>query len=178
MKKSLLLLLFCVMALSASAQQHFKFLGADINGTISQFTKKMEAAGLTRDYESSKPFNDCRVFEGDFEGYRADFYVYYHPKTKLVYRAKAVVPFGTELYAVDLAQDMIDKILDTYDGRYDDDPDENGYPNIRFLVESDYDEDEFIGIIDVYVSADDEDDYNVHVDFIDIANAEKCGIDL
>lgn len=176
MKKSILFLLLCFMAINVSAQQHLEFLGKSLNGNLTQFTKQMEAVGLTRNYEASKPFDDARVFDGEYAGYLADFYVYYHPTTKLVYRAKAVIPFGTEETAASVAQDIIDELLESYRGKYDDDPDEDGNPNLRFYVFANGNNNKPLGIIDVYMDCDDdEEEYDIHVDYIDIANAEKAG---
>lgn len=181
MKKLFVLSLLCLLTLGASAQEHMKFLGKSLNMNLSQFTAQMQKLGYERDIEASKSFDDCRVFDGEYGDYLADLYVYYDSTTKLVYRAKAVIPFGTEETAASVTDDFITEILESgeYDGKYDDDPDERGNPNLRLFVRSSVDRDEFIGIVDVFMTCDeDEDEYDVHVDFIDLANARKAGEDF
>lgn len=88
MKKYLTLILFVLMSITAAAQ-HMKFMGIPLNGTIAQFTTKLQSKGITISPTNKYSGAGCRYFSGSFFGKRAEFYVYYIPSSKLVYRAKA-----------------------------------------------------------------------------------------
>lgn len=74
-----------------SQNEHLKFAGIPLDGTISQFHQKLVAKGYKYDVDVSKQFDDSRVYSGIFAGETCRIYVFYDTKTKIVYRAKAVV---------------------------------------------------------------------------------------
>ena len=66
MKKLLLTLLICLFSLTALAQEHLKFKGVPINGSLSSFVSAMKAKGLTISPLDSK--YDSTIMDGDFAG--------------------------------------------------------------------------------------------------------------
>lgn len=75
---TLFCLLFAIASLAQNANDHLKFMGIPITGTITQFQAKLKTKGVVIDTkESSKVNVGIRVFKGDFVGQKSRFYVYY-----------------------------------------------------------------------------------------------------
>lgn len=93
MKKIAFIFCVCFFALTIQAQttSHLKFMGIELNGTISAFQSKLLAKGLKVSPISKNSPNGTRVFEGSFSGEEATIYVWYNTRTKIVYRAKAMI---------------------------------------------------------------------------------------
>ena len=87
-----------MMVMSVMAQnEHLKFMGIPLTGTITTFQTKLAAKGISYDkVASSQTESGVRCFKGVFSGEKANIYVYYNEKTKVVYRAKAVIEYPTE----------------------------------------------------------------------------------
>ena len=98
MKKTIILITLCLVALCCPAQvQHLKFMDIPLNGTITQFQQKLTAKGVKYDKTFSAQLpSGARAFSGDFAGEKADIFIYYDPKSKIVYKAKAVIDYVTE----------------------------------------------------------------------------------
>ena len=98
MKRIVLMLVSCMMVMSVMAQnEHLKFMGIPLTGTITTFQTKLAAKGISYDkVASSQTESGVRCFKGVFSGEKANIYVYYNEKTKVVYRAKAVIEYPTE----------------------------------------------------------------------------------
>ncbi len=98
---SSLIFSICVFS-QASATRHLKFMGIPLTGNITQFQAKLVQKGCTFDKLASRMIaSGCRAFKGDFIGNKANIYVYYDTKTKIVYRAKAVLS--------DLSEDIVEQ---------------------------------------------------------------------
>jgi len=169
MKK--LLSLFVAFALSVglmAQSQHMKFLGIPLNGTISTFHHKLVAKGYKHDVESSKivSVND-RVFTGTFFGENANVHVYYNPKTKIVYRAKACIYGNSE----ELITQKFNEVKVALEKKYADADIEKDGPegcnSMGFYTSQ--------GRIDLYVSKQDDtsDVYTLHIDYWDDENHKK-----
>lgn len=175
MKKALLFLACCLMALTIQAQkEHLKFMGIPLNGTIAQFQSKLAAKGVAYDNRGSQNIPiGCRAFTGTFSGEKAFIYVYYNSKTKIVYRAKAVI--------IDTDKDRIERKLNDYKmsilRKYDDGGGENyeqeGHPAYTHYVPDE--DDNLVGTIGLYISNPThsyDDDWALHVDYTDYINSE------
>jgi len=64
MRKLILLLVSCLWAISLQAQEHLKFKGVPIDGTLQEFVQKMKAKGFT----SVGMQCGIAVLKGDFAG--------------------------------------------------------------------------------------------------------------
>ena len=64
MKKILLALALMMGAICVNAQEHLKFKGVPIDGTLESFTRQLEAKGYTREAYGG----DVQVMKGDFAG--------------------------------------------------------------------------------------------------------------
>ena len=82
--------------MAASAQQHMKFMGIPLDGTIDNFALKLKAKGVTYDAAKSKAAGQgIRVFNGTFVGENAMIAVYYNSKSKIVYGAAVELQYST-----------------------------------------------------------------------------------
>lgn len=90
MKKTLLMIAMMLSVVMANAQEeHMKFAGIPLNGTIDKFQSKLIAKG----YEPNSFINKrlpkgLRAFNGTFIGKDANVSVFYDTSTSVVYGAK------------------------------------------------------------------------------------------
>jgi hypothetical protein len=170
MKRIFSFFVMLVLTLGAMAQtQHMKFMGIPLNGSISAFHQKLVAKGCKHDVELSKVVDvGCRAFTGTFIGEKASIFVYYNAKTKVVYRAKAVIYRSSE----DMIIQQYDEVKSALEERYPD----------AYMVKDEDDEYEVMhfytdqGWIDLYVNKYDgysETSYGLHIDYYDDVNFKK-----
>ena len=116
MKRYLLAISICLIAtLSCLAQEgHMKFMGIELNGTISEFQTKLQSKEFVVSKQSSQYPNGMRAYDGVFSGENAQIIVWYNPRSKQVYRAKAVI----ERYGKDLVKQLMDKMKAKLDLKY------------------------------------------------------------
>lgn len=173
--KRLLLLTLLVIPMMLSAQ-HLKFMGIPLDGTITNFTARLKAKGVTvSPINKSNKSPGCRWFEGTFFGNKAAIYVYFDVKTKNVYKAKACIV----AISADDAKHLYDEILVSLKEKYHDalftDSEGNGYDcgviihNERLKT---------VDYIDLYIDTYKEYDwsdptYTLHIDYIDGTNSAK-----
>lgn len=182
MKKLLLTLCCMLFAIATIAQtnNHIKFMGIPLTGTIAQFQAKLVAKGCSYNkVASSSISNGTRAFKGTFVGNKVDIYVYYDIKTKIVYRTKAVVSGVSE----DLAEQEYSKMKDLLSQKYGSDSEDmyvgtkDGKESVSFISAND--EGETNGSIDLFITQDEESwvrapfNYNLHIDYNDRINTNK-----
>lgn len=177
MKKITLSLIACLISLMVSAQvEHLKFMGIPLNGTITSFQAKLQAKGVKYDPLGSKQFGvGCRCFKGTFSNEKAYFYVYYNDKTKIVYRAKAVIT----CYNIEYGNRKFDSFSGMLKSKYSDgefyDGEQDGYPALSILV-PDSKLEKSLGQVGVYISNSSEpyiDEVYLHIDYEDFANTNS-----
>ena len=96
MKKIISVLFAICLCMAASAQQHMKFMGIPLDGTIDNFALKLKAKGVTYDAAESKAAGKgIRKFCGTFMGEKATFTVFYNYKSKIVFSAVAELYYPT-----------------------------------------------------------------------------------
>ena len=96
MKKIISVFFAICLCMAASAQQHMKFMGIPLDGTIDNFTMKLKAEGVTYDVEKSKAAGKgIRKFCGTFMGEKATFAVFYNYKSKIVFSAAVELNYPT-----------------------------------------------------------------------------------
>ena len=96
MKKIISILFVLCFCMAVSAQQHMKFMGIPLDGTIDNFALKLKAKGVTYDAAKSKDAEQgYRVFNGKFMGQRAIISVLYNPKSKIVFSAAVELQYPT-----------------------------------------------------------------------------------
>lgn len=115
MKKYIFLLLVMFFSICSSAQtEHLKFMGIELNGTITAFQTKLQTKGVKISPSTSKMPNGMRLFNGIFSGEEAEIAVWYNPRSKDVYRAKAMI----ERYGKDLIEQLFNKMEAKLDLKY------------------------------------------------------------
>ena len=96
MKKIISVLFAICLCMAASAQQHMKFMGIPLDGTIDDFSMKLKAKGVTYDAAESKAAGKgIRKFCGTFMGEKTTFTVFYNYKSKIVFSAVAELYYPT-----------------------------------------------------------------------------------
>lgn len=167
-------LLFAVSTNSV-AQQHLKFMGIPLTGTIDQFQKKLAAKRIypNRAFNRQSAFGS-RMFDGIFEGRSCSFHVYY-TNSKVVYRAKAVYSNEDEDLAERFYNDTKNLLQTKYSSENFEDGEQDGYPTLTITV-TDETGSKIIGFIDLYRSkyySYGMTSYSVHVDYTDYLNNIK-----
>jgi len=76
---------------SKKVDNHLKFMGFELDGSINDFQKKLFTKGLQISPDNSSLPVGQRSYRGVFSGNEADIVVWYNPRTKIVYRAKAII---------------------------------------------------------------------------------------
>lgn len=170
MKKIISLLVVLTMTLGTMAQsQHLKFMGIPLNGTISAFHQKLVAKGYKPDVEYNKQSGPgARSFKGTFFGREAFINVFYNPKTKIVYRAKAFLRYTSEEDMQSVYQELKVALGEKYSGALVSEGEGYGYEDMTYYVDE--------GRIDLFCSKYDDSYptyYNVHVDYWDDINSKK-----
>lgn len=180
MKKFLTLILFLAITAVAFSQSssHMKFMGIPLNGTITQFQAKLTAKGCTYDKITSAYLpSGVRSFKGNIVGNNAIIFVNYNPKTKIVYRVKAVINNLTNNTA-SLKYDELKGLLSVKYTQFNTGSNDFG-ETVAFTADADGTESMIIGEVDLFITKDTEEwrnypyNYNVHIDYYDLANSLK-----
>ena len=96
MKKVVLLLLVAICSFAVQAK-HLEFMGIPITGSITSFQSKLIAKGCSVAKDTNHYPIGIRSFKGIFAGKDCDILVWYNPKTKIVYKVRAIADGGTSL---------------------------------------------------------------------------------
>ena len=115
MKKIISVLFALCICLSLSAQEHMKFMGIPIDGTIDNFTLKLKAKGVEYNAEKSKALPPGgRIFSGTFMGDKATFIVFYNVKSKNVYSVGVALSYPNVEYAHPPFMNIAEQLQDKY----------------------------------------------------------------
>ena len=87
MKRYFLLLLFALATFSLSAQEHQKFMGIPIDGSVAAMVNQLKAKG----FEEISVDDTGAAVEGMFSGERRMVFIYGTPTTKKVYQVIVVL---------------------------------------------------------------------------------------
>ena len=87
----MVLIMLAFASIHAYGEEHLKFMGIPLTGTITQFQAKLKAKGVTIDAALNKTVEaGARVFKGSFSGHKANIIVFYDTSSKIVYRTKVM----------------------------------------------------------------------------------------
>lgn len=170
-----LLLLFCITT-TTYAQEHMKFMGIPLTGTIDNFQQKLAAKGVYVDKEGNATAGfGMRVFKGKFCGQNCSIAIYYTDK-KIVYRAKAFYMTETESLA-DQYHDDVKSLLQTkYADEMAETSTDDEYEVFRVYPTTTNGE-TLLGEIDLWKKEDEVSYrttyYSIHIDYWDYANQRK-----
>ncbi len=174
MKRTILITLCCLFSVIIQAQtEHLKFMGIPLNGSITAFQTQLQAKGIKYDPEGSSQLKvGCRSFNGSFSGEKANIYVYYNDKTKIVYRAKAVITCLSK----EKGEEKFDSFRSMLKYKYSDgipnDGEQDGHPSLSILVPDSKQEKE-LGCVAMYITNPPysfKDEVYLHIDYEDTAN--------
>ncbi len=176
MKRKLLVILCCLFSIMTQAQtEHLKFMGIPLNGSITAFQTKLQAKGIKYDAEVSRKLEvGCRCFKGSFSGEKADFYVYYNEKSKVVYRAKAVITCLNKDKGEEKFYTFRSMLKSKYSDGYANDGEQDGHPSLSILL-PDSKREKNLGYVGMYIANPPYsfmDEVYLHIDYEDIANRD------
>lgn len=170
----LVLFVLTLVSMNVHAQDHLKFMGIPLDGTINQFQAKLAAKGVTLDVAANKHVRvGARAFKGSFSGKNAQIFVYYDESSKVVYRAKAVI----ESYDINIWENNYNYFVNMLSTKYSDAYTEEGKHENKESLSFHVPNDElavykYLGTIDVYRSTNLY-TFTVHVDYSDTVNSIK-----
>ena len=116
MLKKLLFFLFFLISATGYAK-HLEFMGIPINGSITSFQNKLLAKGCSVSKENKLLPTGIRGFHGLFAGKDCDIYVWYNPRTKIVYSVRAVAYCGS---TIENAQNVFNYFKNLLTKKYED----------------------------------------------------------
>lgn len=176
MKKLAFIVIACLMTIYVQAQEpkgHLKFMGIELNGTITDFQTKLLSKGMTVSPHSKQQPTGVRVFDGSFSGEDAQIVVWYNPRSKEVYRAKAIISrYGKDL--VEQLQLSMERKLDAkYGTEYKQSEEvEDDYLQ-KFIQHSYLVENGTIDLFVVSTGYTTQSNFFLHVDYKDMVNFRK-----
>lgn len=171
MKKYLLLIL-CTLFISVSlgaqskSNQHLKFMGIPINGSITNFQNKLIAKGFKYDQAGSKALESpTRIYKGQFAGETAQLFVYYDRDQKFVYRVKVIIQRDSEKQILSMMRMYRKQLVEKY-STYAEEGTHEGNESYYIPVEN--------GWIDLYYVQNVYDiGYSLQIDYWDDTNTQK-----
>ncbi len=108
MKKGILtIILFCFAALCLAQTQPMRFMGINMNSTITTFMSKLKGKGFVVDTQHSKP--NILVMKGMFAGERVKLEVHSAAKTHMVSTVNVLFNLGTQFTYADVQNRLTDK---------------------------------------------------------------------
>ncbi|MFA4046769.1 hypothetical protein HPS54_11865 [Prevotella sp. PCHR] len=178
MKRNIILTLFIsLVSLCATAQEHIKFMGIPMGGTITAFQNKLQAKGLKVSVESARMPAGQRGYKGTFSGEQAEILIWFNPRTKIVYRGKAMINrYGKEFILgvlsemeskLDLKYPDAEKYTDTFKDDYS-----HELRSVAYKLPT--------GRIDLFITGEsyiDSGKFYLHIDYHDAINDFKNTLD-
>ena len=108
MKKGILtIILFCFSALCLAQTQPMRFMGINMNSTITTFMSKLKGKGFVVDTQHSKP--NMVVMKGMFAGERVKLEVHSAAKTHMVSTVNVLFNLGTQFTYADVQERLTSK---------------------------------------------------------------------
>lgn len=115
MKKTLLIFLCCLFSVVLQAQtEHLNFMGIPLDGKIKAFNKELQKKGFVLDELAGKMLDGTYIYNGIFAGERAQVFVNYDRKTKVVYCAAAIIKCYSKEQALGKYENMYDMLEEKY----------------------------------------------------------------
>lgn len=177
MKKSFYIIVFILVSTFAAYSQeqpHMAFMGIPLTGTITQFQAKLATKGVAYDAATSRSLDvGTRFFKGTFSGKKASVYVYYNEKSKVVYRAKAVISSTDNDVFENEYKYFVNMLSQKYYSAEVQRGTQDSHETVTYMVPNDetaiY---KYLGTIDVYRTSDYPYKF-LHIDYTDTVNKIK-----
>lgn len=128
MKRLLILIISCLCFTQAFSDDHLKFLGFPIDGTVNEYASKIKSKGFYVSPDNEYASKGLRVMEGPFLGKTRSFGLNYDKETNLMYG----VTFAEKFYDEKDAKSLYDKLVSLLREKY---------PNATFDPSFETDED-------------------------------------
>lgn len=97
--------------------KHLEFMGVPINGSIASFSTKLKSKGYTQLQGNNQLPIGIRGFDGVFAGEECELYVYYNPKTKIVYQCRVFINCNS---SIETAENKFDSFKELLNKKYGD----------------------------------------------------------
>ena len=88
MKRLILLFISCLFFIQAFSEEHLKFLGFPIDGTVNEYASKLKSKGFYVSPDNKYASMGLRVMEGPFLGNIEQFGLHYDSDTKRMWSVK------------------------------------------------------------------------------------------
>lgn len=106
MKRLILLFISCLFFIQAFSEEHLKFLGFPIDGTVNEYASKLKSKGFYVSPDNKYASMGLRVMEGPFLGNIEQFGLHYDSDTKRMWSVTFVHSFFKE----DDAKELYDEL--------------------------------------------------------------------
>lgn len=178
MKKIISVLFALCLCMAASAQQHMKFMGIPMDGSIDNFTLKLKAKGVTYDAVKSRAMGPGgKFYNGTFMGEKATFMVFFNAKSRVVFGVSVELSYSSVELAhvpfVNIAEQLLKKYPKAvYEANKDSNDDTNG---VTFHIPNEA-ETERIGVIIQTLNKSQsylKDDCTISLMYTDVDNFQK-----
>ena len=178
MKKIISILFALCVCLLISAQEHMKFMGIPLDGTIENFALKLKAKGVTYDAARSKAMSPgCKLYNGTFMGEKATFMVFFNAKSRIVFGVAVELSYSSvELARVpftNIAGQLVKKYPKAvYGANKDSNGDTNG---LTFSIPNEADTEKIGVIIQTLNNSQSplNDDCTIRMTYTDVGNFKK-----
>lgn len=87
------IIILCLCYIQAFSEEHLKFLGFPIDGSVNEYASKLKSKGFYVSPENYYAGKGLRVMEGPFLGDTESFGLHYDPDTKIMYSVTFVHSF-------------------------------------------------------------------------------------
>lgn len=133
MKKIISVLFALFICLSISAQEHMKFMGIPLDGTIENFALKLKAKGVTYDAVKSRAMGPgCKLYNGTFMGEKSTFMVFFNAKSRVVFGVSVEMSYSSVELAFTPFKNIVEQLKKkypkaVYEASKDSEGDANGF---------------------------------------------------
>lgn len=151
MKKLLLTILFCFMAvLSYGQTKHLTIMGIPITGNITTFQQKLLAKNYRLNMKENKSLPvGQREFKGRYSGYDCALRAYYFSDDKTVYKVRVAIDFLSASNADNAYKEIKRNLLRKYKNSDTSTKSTDGHESLHSLIIDN--EDDILGFIDLIV---------------------------
>lgn len=115
MTRLITIIILCLCYTQAFSEEHLKFLGFPIDGSVNEYALKLKSKGFYVSPENYYAGKGLRVMEGPFLGDTESFGLHYDPDTKIMYSVTFVHSFLKE----EDAQELYDKLKSLLQEKHD-----------------------------------------------------------
>lgn len=106
MTRLIIFFILCLSYAQAFSEEHLKFLGFPIDGTVNEYAAKLKSKGFYVSPENEYASKGLRVMEGPFLGNIEQFGLHYDPDTKIMWSVTFVHSFFNEEDAKELYDEL------------------------------------------------------------------------